>query len=211
MEVNRKLNAFGAILGAVGIFGVIVSLMILMNSIQYLRGITDMGMVTMSASTAYQFGETYSILFQSEDGSLVQEIPITQEEFDAFDPESMESIERRVYEDIDGVYHYYEDLDAKPMAVLEEIGMPFKLPILILIVTAVLAIGGFLWCFHGTPTKGRDLGEILQAKREAEEAAERDMNDEASPEKSKADISEEASSEDGSKADSEQEVCEKKL
>lgn len=197
MEVNRKLNAFGAILGAVGIFGIIVSLMILMNSIQYLRGITDMGQVTLSQATAYQIDGNCSILYQSEDGSLVVEIPITQDEFSAFSPENVEPIERRVYVDANGVYYYYEDLDAKKMAVLEEIKMPFKLPILILIVAVVLSVGGFLWCFHGTPTKGKDLGEIIQAKKEAEEAAEM-----AESEKENATEEEsETSSEDGSRED----------
>ncbi len=198
MEVNRKLNAFGAVLGAVGIFGIIVSLMILMNSIQYLKGITDMGQVTLSEATAYQIDGECSLLYQSEDGSMVVEIPMTQDEFSTFSPDSIEPIERRVYADGNGVYYYYEDLDAKPMAVLEEIKMPFKLPILILIVAAVLTVGGFLWCFHGTPTKGKDLGEIIQAKKEAEEAAEKGELEEEN--NSEEETSSEDSSDDGETA-----------
>jgi hypothetical protein len=178
MEVNRKLNAFGAIIGAVGVFGIIISLMILMNSIQYLRGVTDMGTVTLNATSAYQFGETYNVVYSSDDNNYMLDIPVSEDVFDDFSVEDTEPIERKVYEDIDGVYHYYEDLDSKPMTVLEEIGMPFKFPILILVVAVAMAVGGFLWCFHGTPTKGRDLGELIQEKRRNEEANE-DVPEEA--------------------------------
>lgn len=225
MEVNRKLNAFGAILGAVGIFGIIISLMILMNSIQYLRGITDEGQVTFTDATVYNIDGDSSILYQSEDGKMVVEIPMTEEEFEAFSGEDIEPISRRVYMDANGVYYYYEDLDAKPMAVLEEINMPFKLPILILIVAAILAVGGFFWCFHGKPTKGKDLGEIIQAKKEEEEAANKTESDEGADEKAdsvKEEITEKAESDEdadenadsvkeetGEKTDSGEEVIEK--
>jgi hypothetical protein len=129
MEVNRKLNAFGAIIGAVGIFGFIISAILLMNSIQYLRGITDDGCVTIPAQTAFQFADTYYYLYRSEDANYLVEVPVTQEEYDGFVLEDTDPIERRVYEDANGTYYYFEDLDAKPMAVLEEVGMPFKLPI----------------------------------------------------------------------------------
>lgn len=165
MEMNRKLNAIGAVIGAVGAFGVVISLIILINNVHYLNGITDLGVDTFVAKSAYQYNEDYQVLYSGEKTGSVLEIGITSQEFEDFNIEETESFERRVYQDIDGIYYCFDDLDAKPMAVMDMVNLSIKLPVLLLIVTIVVAVGGFLWCFQGTPTKGKDLGEILQAKK----------------------------------------------
>lgn len=169
MEMNRKLNAFGAIIGAIGAFGVVISLIILVNSVHYLNGITDFGVDTFVASSAYQYEESYQAVYIGENtGNIIEEL-ITRQEFDDFEAEKEEPLERRVYQDIDGIYYYFEDLTAGKSAVMDEVNLSVKQPVLFLIITVVVTVGGFLWCFYGKPTKGKDLGELLQEKKLEEE------------------------------------------
>lgn len=177
MEVNRKLNAIGAIIGAIGVFGAIFSLLILMNSIQFMKGLVDQGQVTIPASAGYQIkdqdGNTnYIIVYANDDGTIALEVPVTKEDIDNFSTETTPPIVRKVFMDNYGNFYLYEDLYATTDTVLKEVNMPMTLPIVGLVVSLIIAIAGFVWAFKGKPSQGKDLGEVIQAKREAEEAEE---------------------------------------
>lgn len=177
MEVNRKVNALGTIIGAVGVFGVIFCLLILMNSISFTKGVVDQGQVTIPAVAAGEIedqngNKEYHIIYATEDGSIMQEIPVSKEEFDSFSPDTTAPIIRKAFVDGYGNYYCYEDMNTTKDAVLQEVNMPMTLPIIGIVASVVITIVGFVVAFKGKPTNGKDLGEIIQAKREAEEAEE---------------------------------------
>ncbi|MBQ8983137.1 MAG: hypothetical protein IJ079_06065 [Lachnospiraceae bacterium] len=177
MEVNRKLNAIGAIIGAIGVFGAIFSLLILMNSIQFMKGLVDQGQVTIPASAGFQIEDQdgnvqYHIVYANDDGTIALEVPVTKEDIDNFSTETTPPIVRKVFMDNYGNFYLYEDLNATTDTVLKEVNMPMTLPIVGLVVSLIIAIAGFVWAFKGKPSQGKDLGEVIQAKREAEEAEE---------------------------------------
>lgn len=179
MEMDRKLNAVGAAIGALGAFGVVIAVIILINNMHYLNGITDLGVDTFSARSAYQYEDEYQAVYTGEKTGSVLELSLTSQEFDEFNAEEADTFERRVYQDIDGIYYCFDDLDAKKIAVMDLVNLSIKLPILLLIITVAVAVGGFLWCFQGTPTKGKDLGEILQAKKLEDDEEDDDDEDKA--------------------------------
>ncbi|MBR1567425.1 MAG: hypothetical protein IJ648_00555 [Lachnospiraceae bacterium] len=189
MEVNRKLNALGAIIGAVGVFGIIFCLLILMNSVQFMKGIVDQGQVTIPASSGLRLEDqdgnmTYRIVYATDDGNVVVELPATEKDLEDFSPETAEPIVRKVFVDGYGNYYSYDDLNATAKTVVQDVNMPMTLPIVGACLSLVIAIAGFVWAFKGKPSKGKDLGEIIQAKREAEEAEEASMKSEEEAEKS---------------------------
>ena len=173
MEVNRKLNAIGAIIGAIGVFGAIFSLLILMNSIQFMKGLVDQGQVTIPASAGFQIeDQDGNVVYANDDGTIALEVPVTKEDIDNFSTETTPPIVRKVFMDNYGNFYLYEDLNATTDTVLKEVNMPMTLPIVGLVVSLIIAIAGFVWAFKGKPSQGKDLGEVIQAKREAEEAEE---------------------------------------
>lgn len=177
MEVNRKVNVVGTIIGAIGVFGIIFSLLILMNSISFMKGIADQGQVSIPAAAGFEITDQdgniiYHIVYATDDGNITVELPATKEDIDDFSPETTAPIVRRVFTDSYGNYYCYEDLNATENAVLQEVNMPMTLPIIGLVASVIITILGFAVAFKGKPTEGKDLGEIIQAKREAEEAEE---------------------------------------
>ena len=111
-------------------------------------------------------------MYATDDGNITVELPATKEDIDDFSPETTAPIVRRVFTDSYGNYYCYEDLNATENAVLQEVNMPMTLPIIGLVASVIITILGFVVAFKGKPTEGKDLGEIIQAKREAEEAEE---------------------------------------
>lgn len=181
MEVNRKLNAFGAIIGAIGIFGVIIGVLVLMNSLQFRKGLADQGQVAIPPSRGFQITKEdgnieYHIIYLSNEGNITVDQPVSEEEFESFSVDTTEPVMRHVFVDSYGNYYSYEDLNATKETVLKEVNMPFTVPILVIAGSVIVIIAGFVWAFKGKPSKGKDLGEIIQAKREAEEAEEAAMN-----------------------------------
>lgn len=165
MEINRKVNLVGTLFAALGIFAIIFSVMILLNTLQFMRGTEDKGVMVFYARNCYQYDIIYNALFMTADDEYFVEVPITKEEFDTFDRDSYDGIQRRVYVDFDGKKHYFEDLDAKPMDVVEEVDLPFKLPLIVLIVGVAMAAGGGLWAMNGKPTNGLEIKNIGKGKK----------------------------------------------